>query len=282
MGTDAGTVGNSLPLLRVCGLYKHYVRRSNIWQKRISIEAARGVDFEIAAGKTLALVGSSGSGKSTVARCVARLERPDAGEIWVGGTDISRLRHRELLPFRAEIQMVFQDAITSMNPRFSAAQIIEEPMLIQQQGSKTERRSRVERLLSEVGISPDSAQRSVMEFSGGQRQRLAIARALAPQPKLVVLDEALSGLDLSTEAQIVNLLLDLQAPHSLTYLFIAHDLPLVARLADTIAVISAGEIVEQGPTAQVIANPNHPETKALTASATVFQKNYADLLGVSG
>ena len=184
--------------------------------------------------------------------------------------------------FRTQIQMIFQDPVTSMNPRFSAAQIIEEPMLIQQQGSKTERRSRVKGLMSEVGLSPDSSEHSVMEFSGGQRQRLAIARALALQPKLLVLDEALSGLDLSTEAQIVNLLLDLQVAHSLTYLFISHDLPLVARLADTIAVISAGKIVEQGATAQVISSPSYPETKALLASATIFQKNYADLLGVSG
>src|SRR5712691_9507811 len=137
MGADAHIAGNSLPSLRVCGLTKHYVRRSGIWRKRIPIAAVRGVNFEIPAGKTLALVGSSGSGKSTVARCVARLERPDAGEIWVGGIDISRLRNRELLPFRAEIQMIFQDPVTSMNPRFSAAQIVEEPMLIQQQGSKT-------------------------------------------------------------------------------------------------------------------------------------------------
>jgi len=281
MGTDAGIVGNSLPLMRVCGLTKSYTRR-RVWRKHIDIDAVRGVNFEIPAAKTLALVGRSGSGKSTAARCVARLEKPDAGEIWVGGTDIARLRHRELLPFRAEIQMIFQDSITSMNPRFSAAQIIEEPMLIQQQGSKTERRSRVKGLMSEVGLSADSAKRSVMEFSGGQRQRLALARALALQPKLLVLDEALPGLDLSTEAQIVNLLLDLQVAHSLTYLVISHDLPLVARLADTIAVISAGKIVEQGATAQVISSPSHPETKALLASATVFQKNYADLLGVSG
>ena len=178
--------------------------------------------------------------------------------------------------------MIFQDAATSMNPAFSASQIIEEPLLIQGRGSAEERCKRVQDLMTEVGLSPNWADRPVMKFSGGQRQRLAIARALALRPKLLVLDEALSGLDLSAEAQIINLLLDLQVAHSLTYLFISHDLPLVARLADTIAVISAGRIVEQGPTEQVIANPSHHETKALLASASSFQRNYAALLGVSG
>src|SRR6059036_2204169 len=282
MGADLAAGGTRLPLLRICGLRKTYVRHSSSWQNRISIEAVRGVDFKIPAGKTLALVGSSGSGKSTVARCVSRLERPDAGQIWVGETDISRLGNHDLRSCRSEIQMIFQDAVTSMNPRFSAAQIIEEPLLIQGRGSKEDRRTRAQEIMSEVGLAPNSADRSVMEFSGGQRQRLAIARALALQPKLLVLDEALSGLDLSTEAQITNLLLDLQAAHSLTYLFISHDMALVAHLADAIAVISAGRIVEQGPTAQVISSPNHPETKALLASAKTFQKNYADVLGVSG
>ncbi len=245
METDAHTAGNSLPFLRVCGLTKHYVRRSGILRGRVPVAAVQDVDFEIPPGKTLALVGSSGSGKSTVARCVTRLEKPDAGQIWMGGTDISWLGNRDLRPYRSEIQMIFQDAVTSMNPRLSAAQVIEEPLLI-------------------------------------QGQRLAIARALVLQPKLLVLDEALSGLDLSTEAQISNLLLERQAAHSLTYLFISHDMALVARLADAIAVISAGRIVEQGPTAQVISSPNHPETKALLASAKTFQKNYADVLGVSG
>src|SRR5437762_1492721 len=281
METDAHTAGNSLPFLRVCGLTKHYVRRSGILRGRVPVAAVQGVDFEIPAGKTLALVGSSGSGKSTVARCVTRLERPDAGQIWVNGTDISALRYHELLPFRAEIQMIFQDAITSMNPRFSAAEIVEEPLSIQRRGAKERRRKRALEMISEVGLSPDWAERSVMQFSGGQRQRLAIARALTLQPKLLVLDEALSGLDLSTEAPITNLLLDLQAAHSLTYLFISHDMALVAHLADAIAVISAGRIVEQGPTAQVISSPNHPETKALMAAANAFQKNYADVLGGS-
>jgi len=282
MGADAPITGNSLPFLRVCGLTKHYLRRGGVLRKSIPVAAVSQVDFEIPPGKTLALVGSSGSGKSTVARCVTRLEAPDAGQVWLGGTDISRLGSRNLRGFRAEIQMIFQDAVTSMNPRFSAAQIIEEPLLIQQRGSKEERRSRAKELMSEAGLSPNSADRPVMEFSGGQRQRLAIARAVALRPKILVLDEALSGLDLSTEAQIINLLLDLQAAHALTYLFISHDMALVARLADTIAVISAGRIVEQGPAGQLISNPQHPETKALLASATTFQRNYAGMRGVSG
>jgi len=282
MGVDAPITGSTLPFLRVCGLTKHYVRRGGVLRKRIPIAAVSQIDFEIPAGETLALVGSSGSGKSTVARCVTRLETPDAGQVWLGGTDISGLGNRDLGRFRTEIQMVFQDAATSMNPRFSAVQIIEEPLLVQGRGSAEERRKHAQDLMSEVGLSPNWADRSVMKFSGGQRQRLAIARALALQPKLLVLDEALSGLDLSTEAQIINLLLELQAAHCLTYLFISHDMALVARLADAIAVISAGRIVEQGPIGQVISNPTHPETKALLASATTFQTNYADLLGVPG
>src|SRR2546422_632361 len=278
MGADAHIAGNSLPFLRVCGLTKHYVRRSGIARKRIPIAAVRGIDFEIATGKTLALVGSSGSGKSTVARCVSRLERPDAGQIWVGDTDISRLGNHDLRSCRSEIQMIFQDAVTSMNPRFAAAEIIEEPLLIQGRGSKEGRRSRAKELMNEVELSSNWADRGVMEFSGGQRQRLAIARALALQPKLLVLDEALSGLDLSTQAQIANLLLELQAAHSLTFLLISHDLALVARLADSIAVMSAGQIVEQGPTPQIISNPGHPETKALLSSARTFQSNYAATL----
>src|SRR5438552_1746178 len=282
METDAHTAGNSLPFLRVCGLTKHYVRRSGILRGRVPVAAVQGVDFEIPPGKTLALVGSSGSGKSTVARCVTRLEKPDAGQIWMGGTDISWLGNRDLRPYRSEIQMIFQDAVTSMNPRLSAAQVIEEPLLIQGRGSKEDRRSRAQEMMREVGLSPNSGDRSVMEFSGGQRQRLAIARALVLQPKLLVLDEALSGLDLSTEAQIINLLLDVQAAHSLTYLFISHDLPLMARLADTIAVMCNGTIVEQGPKSQLLSNPSHPETKSLLLPAKIFQKKYAEMIGVSG
>jgi len=282
MGTDVRIWDASGgALLRVWGLRKKYVRRDAIWRKSIPVVVMRGVDFEIPAGKTLALVGSSGSGKSTVARCVTRLERPDAGEIRIGDVDIAQLGNRELRRFRTDIQMVFQDAVTSMNPRFSAAEIVEEPLLIQGRGNKDARRSRARELMTDVGLSPNWADRLAMEFGGGQRQRLAIARALALKPKLLVLDEALSGLDLSTQAQIANLLLELQMAHSLTYLLISHDLALMARLADSIAVMSAGQIVEQGQTLGIISSPNHPETQTLLAAAKSFQSTYTATLGSS-
>src|SRR6266403_2753085 len=187
METDASTMKPTAErVLHVSGLNKSYRRKGAGWQRTDVVIAASEVEFEIFSGQTLALVGSSGSGKSTVARCVTRLERPDAGQIWVGGTDISRLGNRDLRRFRSEIQMIFQDAVTSMNPRFSAAQIIEEPLLIQRRGGPEERRRRARELMSEVGLSPSSIDRPVMEFSGGQRQRLAIARAIALQPKLLV------------------------------------------------------------------------------------------------
>jgi len=280
MGTDSRTSApDSSSFLSVRGLCKRYLRGST-WRKR-EVLAVRGVNFEISTGKTLGLVGRSGSGKSTVARCVTRLERPGAGEIWVDGVDIAQLGSRELFTFRARVQMIFQDAATSMNPRFSAAEIIEEPLLIQGRGDRAERRSRARELMNEVGLSPNWAERSAMGFSGGQQQRLAIARALALKPKLLVLDEALSGLDLSTQAQIANLLLGLQSSHSLTYLLISHDLSLVARMADSIALMSAGEIVEHGPTAQIVSTPIHPETQSLLASAKTFESNYSVTLGAS-
>ncbi|MFY9841537.1 MAG: ATP-binding cassette domain-containing protein [Terriglobales bacterium] len=273
-------------MLRVDGLAKHYVR-GGLWRNRVPISAVGRVDFEIARGQTLALVGESGSGKSTVARCVARLESPDSGQILFQGTDIAQLHSRELLPFRSSIQMVFQDAVTSMNPRFSALEVIEEPVLIAgQEGegkrgvhNRRSRRDLAQALMVEVGLSPDWVHRSILHFSGGQRQRLALARALALRPQLLILDEALSGLDVSTQAQIANLLLDLQAAHSLTYLLISHDLALVARLADVIGVMSGGQTVEVGPTAQVISSPTHAATKKLLASA---KDNASRLAAVTG
>ena len=266
-------------LLRVENLSKNYVR-GNLWRGRVPVRAAQEINFEIGEGRTLALVGASGSGKSTVAKCVARLEKPGSGQIWIEGTDIASLSSRDLRPFRSKIQMIFQDAVTSMNPRFSAVEVIEEPLLLQGRLAK-ERREIAATLMKEVGLPAEALDRSVMEFSGGQRQRIAIARALTLQPKLLILDEALSGLDLSTQARIANLLLDLQPAHSLSYLLISHDLALVARMADEVAVMSGGRIVERGVTQQIISNPQHDETKKLLASAKATESNLQLAKGAS-
>jgi ABC-type glutathione transport system ATPase component len=274
-----GKPGPVVPLLRVCGLQKRYWRRSALWRKSTPVLAVNAVDFEIAAGKTLALAGSSGSGKSTVARCVACLEKPDDGEIWIAGNNVAKLKPDELRANRGRVQLVFQDAATSINPRFSAEEVIEEPLLIQRQGGRDERRDRARALMQEVGLSADWADRRATNFSGGQQQRLAIARALALSPQLLVLDEALSGLDLSTQAQIANLLLELQSARSLTYLLISHDLGLIARMADDVAVMAAGKVVERGLVSQVMANPSHAETQTLVRSAKTSQKNLSLALG---
>lgn len=246
----------------------------------MSVAAVCNVDFEIYAGQTLALVGASGAGKSTVARCVTRLERPDSGEIWLDGTDIAQLNARDLLPVRPNIQMIFQDAVTSMNPRFSAAEVIEEPLRIQG-ASRSERRDIAASVMKEVALPAEWLKRPILEFSGGQQQRLAIARALSTRPKMLVLDEALSGLDLSTQAQIANLLLDLQSAHSMAYLLISHDLTLVAHMAEVLSVMSDGRIVEMGATQQIIADPKHAETKRLLASARAAESRFALTAGAS-
>jgi ABC-type glutathione transport system ATPase component len=259
------------PLLRVRNLAKAYMRRGRLMQPGVRVEAVKGVSFTLNAGTTLGLAGSSGCGKSTVARCVSRIERPDEGEIFFAGRDLARLSFGELRPLRPALQMIFQDAATAMNPRFSAAEIIAEPLLIQGMGSAGERAARVREAMREVGLPPDWAQRAAREFSGGQRQRLTLARALVLKPKLLILDEALTGLDVSTRAQIANLLLDLQAAHGIAYLFISHDLPLLGHLADRIAVMSAGRLVEEGAAVQIMSNPQHAETEKLLAAIRTQQ-----------
>ena len=267
MPIDTGSSQSPEVLLRVRDLGKTYWTRLRVFRRPVPITAASNVSFEIPRGKTLAIVGSSGSGKSTVARCVARIEKPDSGDIWINDRQVAQATGKDLMSLRPEVQLVFQDPTTSMNARFSAAHTIEEPLLIQHRGSREERRTRVADLMREVALQPEWMDRRVTEFSGGQRQRIAIARALALKPKLLILDEAFTGLDLSTQAQIGNLLLELQAVHSLTYLLISHDLTLVSRMADFIAVMSNGEIVQQGIAKEVLGSPVHVRTRTLVAAA---------------
>jgi len=234
------------------------------------IQALDGVDLTLAAGATLALVGESGSGKSTLARCLARLEDPDSGELWFDGENLLRRPANLSAPRRRGIQLVFQDSATALNPRFSAAEIVEEPLLIG--GVRwPEHRRRALDLMQAVGLLPEWAARRPLELSGGQRQRLAIARALAAEPRVLILDEALSGLDVLVQAQILNLLLDLQTAHGLTYLHVSHDLGLMGRVADEIAVLHHGRIVERDGVEALFKNARHPHTQDLLAAIPVWR-----------
>jgi ABC-type glutathione transport system ATPase component len=261
-------------LIRAVGLSKSHVQRAPFSQKRFVIDALLDVELEIAPARLTALVGESGSGKSTLARCLALLEKPDQGEIWFEGKEVSRLSDRGLASLRPKIQMVFQDSAGALNPRFTAAQVIAEPLEIQRRESGPRLRSRACELMEEVGLSATWADRRPLEFSGGQRQRLAIARAIALKPAFLILDESLSGLDLSTQAQILNLLLDLQKAHSLTYLLISHDLSLVGQVADSIAVMHRGRVVETGARREVFANPQHPHTCELLGSVRLVESSF--------
>jgi len=253
-------------LVRVKGLHKRYVQRRAFSRSRFVVDALRNVDLELQPECLTALVGASGSGKSTLASCLAMLEKPDGGEIWFEGREISRCDARELIWLRPRIQMVFQDSAGALNPFFSAAQIVAEPLEVQRRESGRTLHQRACELMEEVGLSADWADRSPLEFSGGQRQRLAIARALALQPTLLILDESLSGLDLVTQAQILNLLADIRVTHSLTYLLITHDLSLVGQMADYIAVMHQGSIVEHGTRQRVFGSPQQAHTRKLLAA----------------
>jgi ABC-type glutathione transport system ATPase component len=243
MLTDPLQTSESQVLLSAVALSKRYTQGGWLSRRRSSIEALRTVDFKIRAGSTLALIGASGSGKSTLARCLACLEKPDSGEVWFAGKNLVGLTQRELVPFRQQIQLIFQEPTASLNPRFTAVEIVAEPLLIAGRGTKKERRERAIDLMALVGLPAGLRGRLPSELSGGQRRRLVIARAMALEPKLLILDEALAGLDLSTRGQISNLLLHLQEACSLTYLFISHDSDLVAHFADEVAVLHEGRIV---------------------------------------
>lgn len=250
-------------LVRARSLSKSYEQRRPFSRTQLVVDALVEIDLEIPRQCLTALVGESGSGKSTLAACLALLEKPDQGDIWFEGEEVSRLDSRQLAAVRSRIQMVFQDSAGALNPRFSAAQVIAEPLEIQHRAFGPELRSRTCALMEEVGLSADWANRPTLQFSGGQRQRLAIARALALEPEFLILDEALSGLDLITQAQILNLLLGLQQTHALTYLLISHDLGLVGQIADFIVVMQRGRVVEYGSRIDLLDHPQHEHTRQL-------------------
>ncbi|NML46117.1 ATP-binding cassette domain-containing protein [Ramlibacter sp. G-1-2-2] len=256
--------GRSKPLLEVEGLVRHFGSAGGLFKPaRAPVRAVDGVSFAVMRGETLALVGESGSGKSTTARLVLRLIDSSAGRIRFDGQDITDLSQRALRPLRQRMQMVFQDPFASLDPRLKVRQTLEEPLIVHGMGNAAERRARVDELLGLVGLSQHHADRYTHEFSGGQRQRVGIARALMLHPDLVVCDEPVSALDVSIQAQVVNLLKDLQARLRLTYLFIAHDLAVVKHMADRVAVMYLGQLVEIAPKHSLFANPRHPYTRML-------------------
>jgi peptide/nickel transport system ATP-binding protein/oligopeptide transport system ATP-binding protein len=240
-------------VLRCTHLSKRYMQGGWLSKNRREVQALKDVTLSIRAGSTLALIGESGSGKSTLARCLTCLERPDSGEVWFAGRNVAALPHRELVAFQRQVQIVFQEPAASLNPRLNAMEIVSEPLLIAGE-SKKKRHERALYLMHLVGLPDDSQKRLPSEFSGGQRRRLAIARALALEPSILILDESLSGLDPSIQAQISNLLTGLQDTYHLTYICISHDLDLVAHLADEIAVLHQGQIVEIVPASMGLAD----------------------------
>jgi len=257
-------------LLEVEGLVKHFVAGRSVFGRATAfVKAVDGVSFRVEAGKTLALVGESGCGKSTVSRLVLRLIEPDAGAVRFEGRDLLALDANDLRNFRRDAQIIFQDPYASLNPRMTVSQILTEPLALHDLVPAARRRDRVEELLRLVGLEPRFARRYPHEFSGGQRQRIAIARALAVEPKLIICDEPVSALDVSIRSQILNLLRDLQNRLGLAYIFVSHDLAVVKHIADRVAVMNLGVIVETADAQALFAAPRHPYSRALLSAIPV-------------
>jgi oligopeptide transport system ATP-binding protein len=265
------SANSGAPLLEVTDLVKHFpIKRGILIDREVDqVRAVDGVSFRVEQGETLGLVGESGSGKSTACRAVLQLIKPTSGSVKFEGREISGIGRREMRPLRREMQMIFQDPYASLNPRKRIGQIVGDPLKRQGIASGSELRRQVQELLERVGLSSEHYNRFPHEFSGGQRQRIGIARALSLKPKLVICDEPVSALDVSIQAQIVNLLDDLQDEFGLAYLFVAHDIGVVRHISDRIAVMNEGKIVEQGSADQVCENPQDEYTKKLLAAVPI-------------
>jgi ABC-type oligopeptide transport system ATPase subunit len=258
------------PILEVRHLVKHFVRAHGLWRAPSVVKAVDDVSFAIDEGEMFGLVGESGSGKSTTGRCILRLIEPTSGDVLFRGENVLAFPRARMRQARRDMQIVFQDPYSSLNPRMRAGDIVEEPLVIHRLGSKPERRARVAELFALVGLDATHLSRYPHEFSGGQRQRIGIARALALHPALIVADEPVSALDVSIQAQVVRLMLDLKERLKLTYLFIAHDLRLVEDVCSRVAVMYLGRIVEMGDTRVIFRSPRHPYTRALLSAVPVL------------
>ncbi|MEC0127336.1 ABC transporter ATP-binding protein [Paenibacillus pabuli] len=261
-------------ILEVRNLKKHYPIRKGLFSKQVgAVKAVDGVTLSVERGETLAVVGESGCGKSTTGRAILRLIEPTDGEVLFEGKDVRKLPPEELRRFRTDMQMVFQDPYASLDPRWTVQRTLEEPLLTHHNLGKNELKSRIEELMEVVGLSPYQAHRFPHEFSGGQRQRIGIARALALNPKFIVCDEPVSALDVSIQAQVLNLMQDLQEQFGLTYMFISHDLSVVKFISDRVAVMYLGKVVELAPTSELFTEALHPYTKALMSAVPVPDPN---------
>jgi len=260
-----------MPLLEVRHLVKHFVRKHGLFQPPSVVRAVDDISFSIEEGEMFGLVGESGSGKSTTGRCILRLVEPSSGDVLFREENVLQFSRQRMRLARRDMQIVFQDPYSSLNPRMKVGDIVEEPLVIHKLGDKSARRRRVEELFELVGLEPTHLARYPHEFSGGQRQRIGIARALALNPALIVADEAVSALDVSIQAQVVRLLIDLQERLKLTYLFIAHDLRLVEDICSRVAVMYLGKIVELADTKLLFAAPRHPYTQALLSAVPMLE-----------
>jgi len=258
-----------MPLVEVSHLVKQFTRGGGLLRQTAHVTAVDDVSFSIDAGETFGLVGESGSGKTTTGRCMLRLVEPTSGEVRFNGENVLTFPRARMRAARRDMQIVFQDPYSSLNPRMRVRETVEEPLIIHKIGARQERRQRVEELFGLVGLDPAHLERYPHQFSGGQRQRIGLARALALNPSFIILDEPVSALDVSVQAQVVNLLMDLQQRLKLTYLFIAHDLRLVEHICSRVAVMYLGRIVEMGSVAAIFSSPQHPYTRALLSAVPV-------------